>query len=196
MIRIEVIAKRLQAAEDLAELLSGDDRIEVVRARVQGAGSFHTSVMADVVVALDAAVEAFPGDGPPTVLLSDKPLKVGSAAVHASLPVDSSPAEIAAAIVASANGLYVLTPEQFRTSRAGMPSGVSDSGISPEKLTPRELQVLAMMADGLANKEIAAALSISGNTVKFHVAQVLAKLGVASRTEAVRTGIRRGYVAI
>ena len=129
-------------------------------------------------------------------MLSEKPPRSGSSVVHAFLPLNSLPSEIAAAIVAVANALYVLTPDQFRGWQAGLPGDLNDSGISAEKLTPRELQVLAMMADGLANKEIAVALNISGNTVKFHVAQVLAKLRVASRTEAVRVGIRRGHVAI
>jgi DNA-binding NarL/FixJ family response regulator len=52
------------------------------------------------------------------------------------------------------------------------------------------------MAQGLPNKNIAARLSISQHTVKFHVASILAKLGAASRTEAVTLGARRGYVLL
>jgi DNA-binding NarL/FixJ family response regulator len=52
------------------------------------------------------------------------------------------------------------------------------------------------MSDGLGNKQIAAHLNISDHTAKFHVGQVLAKLNAGSRTEAVRTGIRRGLVAL
>ncbi|HEY7210806.1 MAG TPA: LuxR C-terminal-related transcriptional regulator, partial [Bryobacteraceae bacterium] len=65
-----------------------------------------------------------------------------------------------------------------------------------EALTNREQQVLRMMADGLGNKEIAGHLGISDHTAKFHVAQVLAKLGAATRTEAVTIAIRRGLVPI
>jgi DNA-binding NarL/FixJ family response regulator len=53
-----------------------------------------------------------------------------------------------------------------------------------------------MMADGLANKEIATQLAISDHTAKFHVAQILAKLGASTRAEAVSIGIRRGLVPI
>jgi DNA-binding NarL/FixJ family response regulator len=65
-----------------------------------------------------------------------------------------------------------------------------------EALTPRESEVLQMLASGLANKEIAARLTISEHTVKFHVASILGKLGAGSRTEAVSLGIRRGLVLL
>ena len=65
-----------------------------------------------------------------------------------------------------------------------------------EPLTPRESEVLQMLASGLANKEIATRLAISEHTVKFHVASILGKLGAASRTEAVTLGIRRGLVLL
>jgi DNA-binding NarL/FixJ family response regulator len=65
-----------------------------------------------------------------------------------------------------------------------------------EPLTARELDVLALLAEGLPNKAIAARLGISDQTVKFHVAAICGKLGAANRTEAVRLAIRRGIVAI
>lgn len=65
-----------------------------------------------------------------------------------------------------------------------------------EPLTPRELDVLARLAEGLPNKAIADALGISDQTVKFHVAAIIGKLGAANRTDAVRRAIRRGLVAI
>jgi DNA-binding NarL/FixJ family response regulator len=65
-----------------------------------------------------------------------------------------------------------------------------------EALTPRELQVLELLAEGLANKAIAERLDISDQTVKFHVAAILGKLGVANRTEAVRVAVRRGLIAM
>jgi len=65
-----------------------------------------------------------------------------------------------------------------------------------EPLTPREVQVLALLAEGLANKAIAERLGISDQTVKFHVAAILGKLGVANRTEAVRVAVRRGLIAV
>lgn len=71
-----------------------------------------------------------------------------------------------------------------------------DEGEPVEPLTPRELEVLEQLAEGLPNKVIAAQLGISDQTVKFHVAQITSKLGVANRTEAVRRAIRRGILAI
>jgi len=65
-----------------------------------------------------------------------------------------------------------------------------------EPLTPRELDVLARLAEGLPNKAIADALGISDQTVKFHVAAIIGKLGATNRTDAVRRAIRRGLVAI
>ena len=63
-------------------------------------------------------------------------------------------------------------------------------------LAPRELEVLRLVAQGLANKEIASHLGVSPHTVKYHLASVLAKLGVATRTEAVMLGIRTGLVPL
>ena len=65
-----------------------------------------------------------------------------------------------------------------------------------EELSPREVEVLRSMAEGFGNKEIATRLGISDHTVKFHISSILAKLGVASRTEAVTQGIRMGLVLL
>src|SRR5262245_36865069 len=65
-----------------------------------------------------------------------------------------------------------------------------------EPLTPREIQVLELVAEGLPNKIIARRLEISDQTVKFHVASICGKLGAANRTEAVRKAIRKGLIAV
>jgi DNA-binding CsgD family transcriptional regulator len=69
-----------------------------------------------------------------------------------------------------------------------------DADLDP--LTARELEVLALVAEGLPNKMIATALGISDQTVKFHVAAIIGKLGAANRTDAVRRAVRRGLVAL
>src|SRR5687767_8078619 len=65
-----------------------------------------------------------------------------------------------------------------------------------EPLTAREIQVLELLAEGLANKAIASRLRISDQTVKFHVASICGKLGVANRTGAVRRALRRGLITV
>ena len=65
-----------------------------------------------------------------------------------------------------------------------------------EPLTPREIEVLELLVEGLSNKTIAARLGISDQTVKFHVAAICGKLGAANRTDAVRRAIRRGLVSM
>ena len=106
--------------------------------------------------------------------------------------------EIAGAIRAVASGLVVLdrslAPTLLRPSDAETPRQILAPG-DGEALTGREREVLGLMARGLPNKQIAARLGISPHTVKFHVASVLAKLGAASRTEAVTRGARRGDVS-
>ncbi len=65
-----------------------------------------------------------------------------------------------------------------------------------EALTPREIEVLELLAEGLSNKGIARRLGISDQTVKFHVASISGKLGAHSRTGAVRLAVRRGLITL
>ena len=69
-------------------------------------------------------------------------------------------------------------------------------GVAEEPLTPREIEVLELLAEGLPNKAIAARLEISDQTVKFHVASITGKLGAQNRTDAVRRAVRRGLIAL
>src|SRR6185503_13115261 len=81
-------------------------------------------------------------------------------------------------------------------SPAPFESDHSSSAGLVEELTPRERDVLSLVAEGLPNKAIAQALGISDQTVKFHVAAIIAKLGASNRTDAVRRAVRRGLVVI
>jgi len=80
----------------------------------------------------------------------------------------------------------------FRSNGSVKPGPAAD----PDPLTARELDVLALLAEGLPNKAIATSLAISDQTVKFHVASIIGKLGAANRTDAVRRAVRRGLVAL
>ena len=81
---------------------------------------------------------------------------------------------------------------------ANAAAGEDDGAGEPvnEGLTPREIEVLELLAQGLPNKAIAARLGISDQTVKFHVASLSGKLGAVNRTDAVRRAVRRGLVAL
>ena len=94
-------------------------------------------------------------------------------------------------LVAEAEQADVVVSERVIATAA--PATVAREGTA---LTPRELEVLRLVAHGLGNKEIAAELTLSTHTVKYHLASVLAKLGVRSRTEAVSRGIRTGLLPL
>ena len=97
--------------------------------------------------------------------------------------------QLIAAVQALAVGLWVDDgPEQ--------PVTAVSPDTTREPLTPRELEVFELLAKGLNNRDIAAALGISTHTAKFHVAQILEKTAAASRTEAVRQGLRLGWIGL
>jgi len=131
----------------------------------------------------------------PLVLLGDPgwTAELFRLGVRALLPPDASSSEIVAAVEAAAAGLAVIEPSELE-SLIGEPA--VQPVAEPGPLTARELEVLRMLADGAANKTIAWQLQISEHTVKFHVAQILAKLNAGTRTEAVTLGIRKGLILL
>jgi two-component system, NarL family, response regulator YdfI len=102
-----------------------------------------------------------------------------------------------AAIETAAAGFVVLHPD---TVDALLPAASSAPrtlpGLPQQTLTPREIEVLGMIAEGMGNKEIAWRLGISEHTVKFHISSIFAKLNATSRTEAVTVGIRQGLIML
>jgi DNA-binding NarL/FixJ family response regulator len=118
------------------------------------------------------------------------------AGVRAVLPTDISSEQLVAALEATAAGLVVMHPAEIGAAFPAAEPASRPLAELAEPLTPRESEVLQMLASGLSNKEIAARLTISEHTVKFHVASILGKLGAATRTEAVSLGIRRGLVLL
>ena len=113
------------------------------------------------------------------------------------LSLEAGSDELAAGIAAVAEGLWVGAPSLvegvMRLPKSG--DGLGEESL-PEPLTAREKEVLQHMAEGLANKQIALLLNISEHTVKFHLSALYAKLGVASRTEAVKRGIELGLLSL
>jgi len=113
--------------------------------------------------------------------------------VRAVLRSDATAEELATAIAAARAGLLVLHPDALKSSTEAR---AARSRIGPTALTAREQEILEMIAEGMSNRIIANRLGISSQTVKFHVASILAKLGARSRTEAVTFGLRQGLIAL
>jgi DNA-binding NarL/FixJ family response regulator len=111
------------------------------------------------------------------------------------LSPDCDRTQLVAAIRAVAAGLTVLEPETLELLMRTSPEAIA---LEPgeEELTSREAEVLHMMTTGLTNREIAGALGISENTVKFHIASIFGKLGTSTRTETVTESIRRGLILL
>ena len=130
------------------------------------------------------------------IALTDRPARLWTAAarelgLRAALPLTARPEEIDGAVRAVHGGLLVLHPEALA------PAAVADTVVATgAALTAREREILELMAEGAHNRSIATRLAISRHTVKFHVASILAKLGAASRTEAVAVALRRGLLAV
>ena len=104
------------------------------------------------------------------------------------LPSDTSAEELTAAVYALSQGLIVGTSTLLFESES--------EPLSHGPLTDRESEVLGLLSKGLANKQIAVTLGISEHTVKFHVSSIYTKLNVTNRTEAVREGLRGGWIAL
>jgi two-component system, NarL family, response regulator YdfI len=113
------------------------------------------------------------------------------------LPSDAGDEALVAAIRAAAVGLVVVAPQTVLALGAvGAEARWASEVHDDSRLTPRERDVLRLLAAGTGNKSIARKLRISEHTVKFHVASILSKLNAGSRTEAVTEGIRRGLVML
>jgi two-component system, NarL family, response regulator YdfI len=113
------------------------------------------------------------------------------------LSTNATDDELAAAVHAVGEGLWVGAPSLVKSliRLNGRRESSSDESLV-EPLTAREMEVIQLMAQGLANKQIALALGISEHTVKFHLSSLYAKLNCTSRTEAVKRGIELGLISL
>ena len=149
----------------------------------------------DAVEELDGLAELAQSGLPVVALLADQEQAVAawSAGARSLLLREEEPASLATAVVAVAGGVVALQPS---LAESLLPSGREPHGIHAEPLTPRELEVLRLLAEGLPNKSIAYRLAVSEHTVKFHVNSILGKLGARSRTEAVINATRLGFITL
>ena len=148
------------------------------------------------------------GGVPMVALVGDTEFPVAWAALQAAgsplraiLPIWASAQEVESAIAAAAQGLVVLhtnvmeavTAEPAELPTTGAPLRSEGAG---QALSPRESEILNLLAAGLGNKEVAWQLKISEHTVKFHVTSIFNKLGASTRAEAVALGMRRGLIVL
>jgi DNA-binding NarL/FixJ family response regulator len=194
---VAIVAQSLAMRLGLRELLNNLPGVEV-RAdsdRPQGLPA------SDVLVLTSADdLQLLGREARPVLLLTDHPdeaTRLVDMPVWGILPLDASPEELSAALHALGEGLWVGSPALAGGLLEHHPAPVFAGGEPVnDPLTGRELEVLQLAAEGLANKQIALTLEISEHTVKFHLSSLYAKLGVTSRTEAIRAGVRQGRVVL
>ena len=109
----------------------------------------------------------------------------GAGGASAQLSAGAGASRLRAAVAAVLEGLSVRE----------LPWAVHDA-CAREPLTPRETEVFDLLVKGLSNRYIGCVLGISAHTAKYHVAQILAKVGAATRAEAVREGLRHGWIGL
>ena len=204
MIRVLVIADSAVVRAGLEALLREDGRFEPVRSDhgIQRLPLALSATHPEVILAeTESRLRLLESAGTiPVVLLTDELnrgdlLRVLRAGARAILRRDAQPAEILAALEAAAAGLTAFSPADLRFLLPAVNGGGEEQGLV-EALSAREAEVLALMSQGLANKNIADRLGISEHTVKFHVSTILSKLGASSRTEAVTKGLKDGLLVI
>jgi len=223
--RLIKVFVRANSPSDLARLtalVKSTPTLRWVGASLNSAGSAEqiSEFAADVLLecgAFDDPAETtrteFESESAPRVLIiretefSDAvdAMQAAESTIRGILPDYASDGEIQSAIESAAAGLQVFHPdvldhilENNRGKVAGASiSGSGASGHQPfQSLSPREGEILNLLAQGLANKEIAWRLKISEHTVKFHITSIFNKLNASTRAEAVAIGIRQGLISL
>ena len=191
MIRVAVAARSSVRRMALENLVRSSAQLELSAVldwpRLDGGDDFGDVLLVD---GGHTQAELLPSVSVPSVLLSEHAepgfvnaaLRVGFRGV---IPINSGSEEVEAALRAVRAGLVVTAP-----------LGPMPREDRSETLSDRETEVLALLAEGLSNKLIAARLNISDHTVKTHVAAIMGKLKAGSRTEAVSQAVRRGLVML
>jgi DNA-binding NarL/FixJ family response regulator len=159
--------------------------------------------VADGVAVTSAALAQIPPAG--IVLIGGEPVAAARLLAAADrawgvVPADADGSVVSAAVSAVAAGLSVAPSTLAGPLVEGLAAqhdlDETATTLPVEPLTPRERDVLEAMSQGMSNRAIAARLGISEHTVKFHLASIFGKLGVTTRTGAVRRGLRRGLISL
>ena len=217
MTRIAIAAPSRPALDALTDLLGGDPHLTVVArfTRLDALFAPHLDAMIDAALvstgdvprlrAVLAAVDEH-RTLPPIVVLGDRASTDESRAlvrlgVRALLPGHAGAREILAALEAVNAGLVVVAAESFDAllqaqSRqpVRLPAHPELERLAP--LSPREREILGLVAEGLGNKIVASRLGISEHTVKTHISSIFVKLGADTRAEAVAKGARQGMILL
>ena len=204
LLRVLVVCRDRLSRAGLAAVLDQRSGLTVVG---QIAGDDNTVLPLDIyvpdVIVWDVSWETsnavislglLPEDAPPVLALavtSDQAAQAWSAGAQALLSRDASPEALAAAAVALSHGLQVTDPALAGVSAVATPEPGSAS-----LFTPREQDVLKLLAEGLPNKGVASRLEVSEHTVKFHVNSIMGKLNAQSRTETVTLATRLGLLPL
>ena len=199
---IRTILEQMQGIEVVGEAANGQEAVAQARELVPDA------ILMDIQMPVISGIEATqhilkenPHIGVILVTMFDDPESVFSgmrAGARGYVLKEAEPEELRIAIDAACRGEFILCPiiakkvlEHFQTEpKARSPA------MPYEELTQRELQVLQLAADGLANKEIAEKLVISEKTVKNHIANIFSKLQVNGRTQAILYALRKGLITM
>jgi DNA-binding NarL/FixJ family response regulator len=204
-IQVAILAPTLAVRVGLRTLLGISDSVQIVAEVANPANLQEYWWELDVVVFQDQesleGLEAFLNSEtiPGLLWISDdlqaaQSLRRLPVSAWGLLSSEASSKELIAAIHAIHQGL--ITAPRLQLEPLWIENPAAETEELFEQLTPRETEILELLAQGLANKQIALALEISEHTVKFHVSSIYAKLGATNRMEAVRLGLQLGLITL
>lgn len=211
MTRVLVVASSPAVRVGLAAVLAGQPGLTVLES------GGHPSSLADTIEGIDADVVVLalePGETsslpfraspdsagrfPGILILGDEPTSAWAprairSGARGALARTATTDQIIGAVMAVAAGLIVREPVPSAAAAQPVTSALLARSVPP--LTPREVEILGLFAEGLGNKTIAARLGISEHTVKSHVTSLFAKLDVSTRAEAVASAARMGLIML
>ena len=202
-IQIAILAPTLAARVGLRTLLGASDSIQIAEEGSDPAGLEDSWWDVDVIIvqgpieALEPHLNSERQVG--LLWISDdlqaaQALRILPLSAWGLLSSEASSEELLAAVNAIHQGMVVAPLAQLDALWVENLPNQADRLI--EQLTPRETEILELLAEGLANKQIALGLEISEHTVKFHISSIYAKLGATNRMEAVRMGLQLGLVTL